>query len=287
MKKNRIETLLPNYRLPLDKIGSGINIVDIPFESGKRYKIEYETGKYLCMTFKEMQAESGKNIMFTEKDITITNIVRSIKYDKETIGEEPTFTLTDIVNIMYRGNNNKRYFEDTKKRLDFLRTTEVTIDYTDYYNELVKKDARLDLRDITNWVINLKRERAVTNGIEHIKYTVLDTPLQFYTELTKREITVPTRDMLDGKITNKRLGIRSYLLTRLGSKNITEVTIEKMLVEKHIRKDPHKRYLKDIDEEVKDIAAKGLNRYENIHYRDRNNKKVSDIKDAYKISIKK
>ena len=88
MKKNKIDKILPSIRIPLDRIGSGIDIVNRIIENNKPYQKAYEEGKKVSITFNALLAES-ENFVLDNVDFQIINLVRSIEKDKKQKNQSP------------------------------------------------------------------------------------------------------------------------------------------------------------------------------------------------------
>lgn len=286
MKKNfnKNNEILNKYNLPLDKIGSCIGLFNIPFESDVTYPIEYENDKYLYMTFNQYMPYRG-TVELTPYDINLINIVRSIKKSRGKDGEPVKIVLDDIVQVIHN-NKKPEYYKKAKERLEYLSTTKVYIDYTEKYNDITKNEKyKLDKKGVNDYLIKLTSEITKRKGKEIIEYTVYDTALQFYTDATKRETSINPEYVLNGRIVDKELAVKLYIMTKLCSRNINELTIEKIITDVGIVKDKNKRYLKMIDKIVNELRVIG--KLKNIHYRNIRNEKVDDIMKAYKISIVK
>ena len=286
MKKNfnKNNQILDKYSLPLDKIGSFIGLFNIPFESDVAYPIEYENGKYLYMTFNQYMPYRGQ-VELTPYDISLINVIRSIKKHRSKDGEPVEIVLDDIINVIYK-TKKQEYYKIAKERLEYLSTTKVYIDYTEVYNDITKNEKyKLDEKGISNYLINLTSKTTKKKGIETVVYTIYDTPLQFYTDATMRETSINPEYVFNGRITNKELSVKMYIMTKLCSRNINELTIEKIINDVGVIKDKNKRYLEMIDKIVNELKVIG--KLKNLHYRNVRNEKVDDIKDAYKLSIKK
>lgn len=286
MKKNfnKDNQLLDKYVLPLDKIGSCIQLFSIPFESNEPYPIEYENGKYLYMTFNRLMPYRG-NVEITPYDVNLINVIRSFKKRRSEHGEPIDIVLDDIINVIYK-TKKQEYYKTVKERLEYLSTTKIYIDYAEVYNDITKNEKyKLDEKGISSYLINLTSRIEKKKGIETVVYTVRDTPLQFYTDITGRETSMNPEYVLNGRISNKELAIKMYIMTKLCSRNINELTIEKIINDLCIVKDKNKRYLETIYKIVNELKV--IAKLKNIHYRNVKNEKVDDIRKAYKISIVK